>query len=152
MVYLSFSIKNIEIAEAQLPNNLKKIAVYTVVLIVYLLTPRRPSFFYLGRLKCLKVYTTFEWLFLINNYNQCLLQRIWEWNWTNAWANDEHITKLVSKCIKSLCQINQIKHILDDCIQQIILLFICVGEHFQHKLRQTTRCAKLCCENRYRNV
>ena len=51
MVYLSFSIKNIEIAEAQLANNLKKIAVYTVVLIVYLLTPRRPSFFYLGRLK-----------------------------------------------------------------------------------------------------
>ena len=61
---------------------------------------------------CLKVYTTF----LINNYNQCLASaKDLGMELDECLSYDEHITKLVSKCIKSLCQINQIKHILDDC-------------------------------------
>jgi hypothetical protein len=63
---------------------------------------------------------------------------------------DEHITKLVSKCIKSLCQINRMKHILDDYTLITVinaLVFsrlyttphLCGREQFQQKRRQSAQ-------------
>ena len=68
---------------------------------------------------------------------------------------DEHITKLVSKCIKSLCQINRIKHILDDytlitVINALVFSRLYTTTHLCGRTiptKTSPKCAELCCKN-----
>lgn len=112
-VYLSFPIINIGLAEAQLTNDLRNIAAWCCSNSL-LVNPEKTKLLLFGTPQMLKGVQDFCVTFLDKQLQPVSFANDLGMELDGCLSYDEHITKLVSKCLNSLCQINRIKHILDD--------------------------------------
>ena len=101
-IYLSFSYKDINVAEIQLTDDLRRIAAWCCSNSL-LANPEKTKLLLFGTTQMLNHVQDF-WVTSARDlgmeFDECL-------------SYDEYITQVESKCTKSLCQINGVKHILD---------------------------------------
>ena len=111
-IYLSFSYKDINVAEIQLTNDLRRIAAWCCSNSL-LANPEKTKLLLFGTTQMLNHVLDFRVTFLEKELRPVSSARDLGMEFDECLSYDEHITHVVSKCTKSLCQINRVKHILD---------------------------------------
>ena len=111
-IYLSFSYKDIKVAEIQLTNDLRRIAAWCCSNSL-LANPEKTKLLLFGTTQMLNHVQDFQVTFLEKELRPVSSARDLGMEFDECLSYDEHITHVVSKCTKSLCQINRVKHILD---------------------------------------
>ena len=111
-IYLSFSFKDINVAEIQLTDDLRRIAAWCCSNIL-LANPEKTKLLLFGTPQMLNHVRNFRVTFLDKELQPVSSDRDLGVEFDGCLSYDEHITQVVSKCTKSLCLINRVKHILD---------------------------------------
>ncbi len=111
-IYLSFSYKDINVAEIQLTDDLKRIAAWCCSNSL-LANPEKTKLLLFGTPQMLNHVRDFRVTFLEKELRPVSSARDLGVEFDQYLRYDEHITQVVSRCTKSLCQINRVKHNLD---------------------------------------
>ena len=137
-IYLSFSFKDINVAEIQLTDDLRRIAAWCCSNSL-LANPEKTKLLLFGTPQMLNHVQNFRVTFLDKELQPVFSARDLGVEFDGCLSYDEHITQGVSKCTKSLCLINRVKHILDSrtliviinalVFMQTLILLNCVGKY-----------------------
>ena len=111
-IYLSFSYKDINVAEIQLTDDLRRIAAWCCSNKL-LANPEKTELLLFGTTHMLNHVQDFRVTFLEKELRPVSSARDLGMEFDESLSYDEHITHVVSKCTNSLCQINRVKHILE---------------------------------------
>ena len=110
-IYLSFSFKDINVAEIQLTDDLRRIAAWCCSNSL-LANPEKTKLLLFGTPQMLNHVQNFRVTFLDKELQPVSSARDLGVEFDGCLSYDEHITQVVSKCTKSLCLINRVKHYL----------------------------------------
>ena len=110
-IYLSFSFKDINVAEIQLTDDLRRIAAWYFSNSL-LANPEKTKLLLFGTPQMLNHVQNFRVTFLDKELQPVSSARDLGVEFDGCLSYDEHITQVVSKC-RSLCLIDRVKHILD---------------------------------------
>ncbi len=120
-LYLSFIIKDVEVAETQLNGDLKRMAAWRCSFSL-LINPEKTKLLLLGTPKMLQQ--------MPENFNVVVL---WKKIWPTSFAKDlgmildtglsydNHVHEVASKCTSILCQNNRVKHIFNSHTMETII-------------------------------
>ena len=111
-IYLSFSFKDINVAEIQLTDDLRRIAAWCCSNSL-LANPEKTKLLLFGTPQMLIHVQNFRVTFLDKELQPVFSARDLGVEFDGCLSYDEHIIQVVSKCTKSLCLINRVKHILE---------------------------------------
>ena len=111
-IYLSFSFKDINVAEIQLTDDPRRIAAWCCSNSL-LANPEKTKLLLFGTPQMLNHVQNFRVTFLDKETQPVSSARDLGEEFDGCLSYDEHIIQVVSKCTKSLCLINRVKHILD---------------------------------------
>ena len=132
-IYLSFSFKDINVAEIQLTDDLRRIAAWCCQHQAAILlrspccsnslfaNPEKTKLLLFGAPQMLNHVQNFRVTFLDKELQPVSSARDLGGEFDGCLSYDEYITQVVSKCTKSLCLINRVKHILDSRILIVII-------------------------------
>ena len=111
-IYLSFLFKDINVAEIQFTDDQRRIAAWCCSNSL-LANPEKTKLLLFGTPQMLNHVQNFRVTFLDKKLQPVSSARDLGVEFDGCLSYDEHITQVVSKCTKSLCLINRVKHILD---------------------------------------